>query len=85
MTTHFATPPMSAHTPTDSQMSATTCGEEVKAVALFEPRPASVVRAWDEMSAIDREVLLESVRQRRRAQEQKQRLHAEIYNLRNFR
>lgn len=82
MTMQLATPTMSAHTPTDSEMTARTSGEEVKTVAIFESRPARVTRAWDEMSEIDRAVLLESVRQRRKAQLHKHRLHAEIYNLR---
>lgn len=85
MTLQFAPPHMPAQNPIDLTQTITTSGEEVKAVAIFESRPARVSRAWDEMSAIDREVLLESVRLRRKAQAQKQRLHAEIYYLRTNR
>lgn len=45
-------------------------GEGVNTVELF-PRRAGRKRAWDEMSATDRAVLLEAVRQRREAQEQR--------------
>ncbi len=43
-------------------------GEGVKAVELFNRR-GDRKRAWDELSEIDRAVLLEAVRQRREAQE----------------
>lgn len=56
--------------------------EEVREVAIFESREGRVKRAWDEMSEIDRAVLLESVRQQRKAQAQKQKIQSEIYNLR---
>lgn len=85
MTMQLVTPAMSAHNPTDSEMTIQTSGEEVKTVAIFESRPARVTRVWDEMSEIDRAVLLEAVRQRRKAELNKQRHYAEIYNLRRFR
>jgi hypothetical protein len=50
---------------------ATDDGKGVKAVAIFESRRARGTRAWDEMSEIDRAVLLERVRQRRKAQARK--------------
>lgn len=56
-------------------------GEGVNEVALFEPRNR-VARAWDELSEIDRQVLLESVRQRRRYQAHKTRIYAELYGMR---
>lgn len=82
MTMQLATPDMSAHSPTDYESTARTSGEEVKAMVFLESRPEPVVRAWDEMSEIDRAVLLESVRQRRKAQAHKQRIHSEVYALR---
>lgn len=51
-------------------------------MAIFESRRGRAKRAWDEMSEIDRAVLLESVRQQRKVQAQKQRISSEIYNLR---
>ncbi|MEV7395755.1 hypothetical protein [Aeromicrobium sp. NPDC092404] len=42
-------------------------------------------RAWDEMSEIDRVVLLESVRQRRKIEKQNLAIHNEIYRLRSMR
>lgn len=56
--------------------------EEVNEVAIFESRQGRGKRAWDEMSEIDRMVLLESVRQRRKAEAQKHKIQSEIYNLR---
>ncbi|MFC5679465.1 hypothetical protein [Aeromicrobium endophyticum] len=51
-------------------------------VALFEPRNDRVARAWDELSEIDRQVLLESVRQRRAYQAHKSRIYTELYGMR---
>lgn len=82
MTTHLDTPLMPAQTPTYPDPTTGLQGEGVKAVALFESRKGRVTRAWDEMSEIDRIVLLESVRQRRKAQQHKQRIESEIYRLR---
>ncbi|MGJ9414440.1 hypothetical protein ACHAAC_17200 [Aeromicrobium sp. CF4.19] len=42
-------------------------------------------RAWDEMSEIDRAVLLETVRQRRRAEAIKRSVEAEVYRSRSMR
>jgi hypothetical protein len=54
-------------------------GEGVKAVALFESRKP---RPWDELSEIDRAVLLESVRQRRKHQAHKQKIYSELFGMR---
>ena len=57
-------------------------------MAIFErqPRPRAVPdsrsRAWDELSEIDRAVLLETVRLRRKADEQRRKLHREFYGMR---
>ena len=69
------------HTTSSDPMTRSPRGE-VKAVAIFESRSGRVKRAWDELSEIDRAVLLESVRQRRRLQDQKQKIYNEIYHLR---
>jgi len=61
---------------------------EVKAMAIFErqPRRQSVqTRAWDELSEIDRAVLLETVRLRRKAREHRRKLHQELYGMRSTR
>lgn len=68
--THESTPTHGTH------------GEGVKAVALFESRTGRVTRAWDELSEIDRQVLLESVRQRRKYQAQKTKIYSELYGIR---
>ncbi|MGA8850993.1 MAG: hypothetical protein WB508_04660 [Aeromicrobium sp.] len=47
----------------------------MKAVELFNRR-RDRKRAWDELSEIDRAVLLEAVRQRRDAQEQRRSIQA---------
>ncbi|MBD8607731.1 hypothetical protein IFT73_12785 [Aeromicrobium sp. CFBP 8757] len=60
-------------------------GEGVKAVALFESRKGRETRAWDELSEIDRTVLLESVRQRRRLQQQKQTIYTQVHGIRSNR
>lgn len=74
---------MPAHTPTDpTPHPSGTPGEGVKAVAIFESRKAPERRAWDELSEIDRAVLLEAVRQRRRYQAQKQRMYSELFGMR---
>jgi hypothetical protein len=57
---------------TDSSPTTGTDGEEVKDVAIFESRRArSKKRAWDELSEIDRAVILETVRQRRKARQRR--------------
>jgi hypothetical protein len=73
---------MPAQTPTDPAPTSTTPGEGVKAVAIFESRKDRVTRPWDELSEIDRAVLLESVRQRRRYQAQKQKIYSELFGMR---
>ncbi|WP_159085819.1 hypothetical protein [Aeromicrobium chenweiae] len=55
----------------------------MKAVALFESRRARGTRAWDELSEIDRQVLLEEVRQRRKYQAMKTQIYSELYGMRN--
>ena len=72
---HFDTPSVHDGIPTHGSH-----GEEVKAVALFESRKGRVTRAWDELSEIDRAVLLESVRQRRKLQQRKQSIYNQVYN-----
>ena len=62
-----------------------TVGEGVKSVAIFEARRARGKRAWDELSEIDRAVLLESVRQRRNHQKRKRSIESNIYSLRSSR
>lgn len=84
MTIQTPTPLMPAHD-TTKPTTATDSGEGVRDMALFEPREGREVRAWDELSEIDRQVILESVRQRRRQQAQQQRIHNEIYRLRSVR
>ncbi|WP_159541214.1 hypothetical protein [Aeromicrobium sp. 9AM] len=49
----------------------------MKAVGILNPRQGRK-RAWDEMSEIDRAVLLETVRQRRRVQKQNIAIQNEI-------
>jgi hypothetical protein len=72
MTTHTDPRLMPAQNPTKpTQNTATDDGKGVKAVAIFESRRARGTRAWDEMSEIDRAVLLETIRQRRKAQARK--------------
>ncbi|KAA1373568.1 hypothetical protein [Aeromicrobium fastidiosum] len=75
-------PAQHVHTPSIHDVNPThgSHGEEVKAVALFESRRGRVTRAWDELSEIDRAVLLESVRQRRKLQRRKQEIYAQVYN-----
>lgn len=62
-----------------------THGEGVREVALFESRKARVVRTWDELSEIDRAVLLASVRQRRRLEQHKQAIYSQVYGIRSNR
>jgi hypothetical protein len=71
---------------TDSSPTTGTDGEEVKDVAIFESRRARAMRARDELPkndpALDRLVILESVRQRRRLRAQQDRIHNELFGLR---
>lgn len=71
--------------PTTGPVPAATPREGVKSVAIFESRRSRVPRAWDELTELDRLVLLESVRQRRKVQDQKQRIYTEMYGLRSNR
>jgi hypothetical protein len=73
---------MPAHHPTDHSSTTESPRGEVKAVALFESRKGRTARAWDELSDIDRAVLLESVRQRRKYQAHKQKIYSELYGMR---
>lgn len=73
---------MSAQNPTDPAQTTGTPRGEVKSVALFEIRKERVTRAWDELSEIDRQVLLESARQRRKNQALKTKIYSEIYGIR---
>ena len=82
MTTKLEPRLMPAQTLTDSSPTTGTDGEEVKDVAIFESRRARGKRAWDELSEIDRAVILESVRQRRKARQQQDRIHHELFGLR---
>ncbi|MGH3459329.1 hypothetical protein [Aeromicrobium sp.] len=67
---------------TDSSPTTGTDGEEVKDVAIFESRRARDKRAWDELSELDRLVILESVRQRRKMRAHQDRIHTELFGLR---
>ena len=67
---------------TDSSPTTGTDGEEVKDVAIFESRQARTKRAWDELSELDRLVILETVRQRRRLRAHQDRIHSELFGLR---
>ena len=67
---------------TDSSPTTGTDGEEVKDVAIFESRRARDKRAWDELSELDRLVILESVRQRRKLRAHQDRIHTELFGLR---
>lgn len=71
-----------AQNPTDPHPTTGTDGEGVKAVSLFESRQERRKRAWDELSEIDRAVLLESVRQRRKAQKHRTTIDAAVYTMR---
>lgn len=62
-------------------------GEEVNDMAVFKSRKLTARRArvWDDLSEIDRALLLESVRHRRRVEEQKRKIYSELYGLRSNR
>jgi hypothetical protein len=86
MTTKLDPRLMPAQTLTDSTSTTGTDGEEVKDMAIFESRRARGTRARDELPEdspeIDRAVLLESLRQRRKLLEQQQAIHHELFGLR---
>ena len=67
---------------TDSSPTTGTDRGEVKDVAIFESRRARDKRAWDELSELDRLVILESVRQRRKLRAHQDKVHAELFGLR---
>ena len=68
---------------TDSPPTTGTDRREVKDVAIFESRRARGKRAWDELSEIRSIlVILESVRQRRKAREQQDAIHRELFGVR---
>jgi len=85
MTMQLETQLIPALNPTESPSTTGTDGEGVKAMAIFESRRPRDKRAWDELSEIDRAVLLETVRLRREAQRQRQAMITTIYGLRNNR
>jgi len=81
MTTNLEHQLMPAQNPT-KPTPATEPGEGVKAVALFESRKGRVPRAWDELTELDRLVLLEAVRQRRKYEAHKTKIYSELYGMR---
>ena len=84
MTTNRETRLMPAQNPTELHPTSGTDGEGVKAVGILSSRKGRK-RAWDEMSEIDRAVLLESVRQRRKVQQQQTAIYSELYGVRSNR
>ncbi|MEJ7634083.1 hypothetical protein [Aeromicrobium sp.] len=56
----------------------------MKAMAIRNSRKGRK-RAWDELSEIDRAVLLESVRQRRELEKQRAAIYNQIYGIRSNR
>lgn len=83
MTTHLATRLM--HAGTTQKSHPTQDRKDVHTVAIFESRQAADKRASDQMSGIDRAILLESMRQRRKAQKRKESIESGLYNLRSSR
>ena len=91
MTSHLDSPLMSAQhdttSPTNPNISGPADqprGEGVKTVELSKRR-SDRKRAWDELSQIDRAVLLEAVRQRREAQEHRRSIQAGLNASRQMR
>ena len=86
MTTNLEPRLIPAQNLTDSSPTTGTDRGEVKDVAIFESRRTRNTRARDELSgldsAIDRVVLLEAVRQRRKLLEQHQAIRHELFGLR---
>lgn len=82
MTTQLDPRLMPADHLTNSTPTTGTDGEEVKDMTIFESRRARGTRAWDEMSEIDRAVLLEAVRQARKLRQQQQAIHNAMFGLR---
>lgn len=82
MTTNLDTRLMPAPNDTNSTPTNGSDRREVKNVAIFESRRPRGKRAWDELSEIDRAVILESVRQRRKARALQNAVHNEMFGLR---
>jgi len=87
MTTKLDPRLMPAQNLTDSSPTTGTDGEGVKDVAIFESRRArDTKRARDELPtndpALERAVILESMRQRRKLRAHQDRVHAELFGLR---
>ena len=55
---------------------------EVKAVAIFESRRDRTERVRDELTELDRWLLMESLRQRRKARRQQEAIHHELFGVR---
>ena len=91
MTTHIpSTPFMSAQndpstTDTSPELAGLAAGPQGKGVNIVKlhRRRTERKRAWDELSATDRAVLLEAVRQRRDAQQQQR--QADHHDMRSWR
>ena len=83
MTTHLATRLMPAGT--DQNSHPTQDRTEVNNMAIFESRRAAGKRDSDQVSGIDRAIVLESMRQRRKAQKRKASIESGLYNLRSSR
>ena len=86
MTTKLDPRLMPAQNLTDSSPTTGTDGEGVKNMAIFESRKARKLRARDELPindpALDRAVILESMRQRRKLRAHQDKLHTELFGLR---
>jgi hypothetical protein len=85
MTTQLHARLTPAQAPTTRHPTATTPREEVMAMAVSKSRKARAARAWDELSEIDRMVLLEAVRQRRRLKAQHESFESGLNSLRSWR
>ncbi len=55
---------------------------EVKTVAIFESRRDRTERVRDELTELDRWLLMESLRQRRKARRQQEAIHHELFGVR---
>jgi hypothetical protein len=84
MTAQLDTRLMPAQNPTSPTPKAGAEGEGVNAVALIDLRKVRTKRARDEMSEIDRQILLEAVRQRRNREALKTRIYSELYGMRTY-
>lgn len=84
MTAQLDTPLMPAHDPTSPTPKAGAEGEGVNAVALIDLRRSLGPRPTGRMSDIDRQILLEAVRQRRKREALKTRIYSELYGMRTY-